>query len=111
MGAKHFTERDLRALSTGDLLNLIRQDIRELDQMISVHKHNAKGEVKQGKHKSAKAALAEVFAEEGEEEPEVLSLHAVTCCNHHMGDFPAMARVRCPFCNEWHRAGDFPRIN
>ncbi|HWI62057.1 MAG TPA: hypothetical protein VNT75_09485 [Symbiobacteriaceae bacterium] len=101
-------DRDLRHLSTDDLLKLIREDCRELDALISTRRALARGhEPKPApKHRTAKEAVDAVMR--GEEPPEVVSLHSVTCCNHHMGDFPPWARVRCPFCNEWHRAGDFP---
>jgi hypothetical protein len=109
MAARNFSERDLRGLSTDDLLSMIRQDIQELDQLISVRRHNRPAEPKAGKHKAVKAAAEAARADE-EEPPEIISLHAVTCCNHHMGDFPAIARVRCPFCSQWHKAGDFPAV-
>lgn len=101
-------DRDLRHLSTDELLALIRQDCRELDDLIAVYRRSTR-EKKPSKHRSAKEAMESVILpEEADDAPEVVPLHAVTCCDHHMGDFPAWSRVRCPFCNQWHRAGDFP---
>lgn len=99
---RHLTDRDLRALTTDDLLAVIRDDIRELDQLILARRslvREAKA-VRRTKQAEAEAAVPE---------PDALPLHAVTCCNHHMGDFPPFSRVRCPFCGDWHRAGDFPQ--
>lgn len=80
---RHQADGDLRTLSTDQLLSLIQEDIRTLDQ---VHRER----------------LLEEFA------PERIPLFAVTCCNKHLGDFPAQALVRCPYCWTWHRAGDDP---
>lgn len=104
-------DRDLRHLSTADLLNLIREDCRELDQLIAVRRRSTR-EQKPSKHRSAREAMDSVAPPaEPEEELEAVRMHAVTCCNHHMGDFPEWARVRCPFCSQWHRAGDFPHAS
>lgn len=93
-----------------DLLSLIQQDIRELDHVIRLkRKHEV--ERKPAKPKAARAALPpEPLAEEAEE-LEPLPLFRVICCDHAMGDFPATAKVRCPFCATWHKAGAFPRAN
>lgn len=95
---RHLSERDLRALSTDDLLSLIHSDIQELDRLITARKRTQAQD-----KKPVKAGAAP-----HEPEPELIALHSVTCCGHHMGDFLPVARVRCPFCNQWHRAGDFP---
>ena len=99
-------DRDLKLLSTDDLLTLIREDIRELDALILARRPAAKSqEKKPGRHRTAKEAMDEL------DEVDAVALHSVTCCNHHMGDFPPWARVRCPFCSEWHRAGDFAAVS
>lgn len=109
--SRFVADRDLRHLSTEDLIKLIREDIRELDTLIAARRPAPKSqEKKPGRHRTAKDALDALMAEP-EEEPEVVALHRVTCCNHHMGDFPPWARVRCPFCSEWHRAGDAPKAS
>lgn len=77
---RHLSERDLRALSTADLLSLIQADISELDE-------------------------DEARRERLERGP----FHVVTCCNKRLGDFPPYALVRCPFCFTWHKASDFPQ--
>lgn|GEM_PF-2466571 len=102
---RHASDRELRGISTDELVALIRSDIAELDQLIRSHR---RPDVEQKPSKRKKGA-ALVEEPEPEEVPEALAFHEVSCCNHHMGDFPAMARVRCPFCGQWHRAGDFPR--
>ncbi|HLN64839.1 MAG TPA: hypothetical protein VK464_25215 [Symbiobacteriaceae bacterium] len=94
-------DRELRHLSTAELITLIQQDIRELDSLIAVRR----------RAKRQRTAKEAVDAACPADEPEELALHSVVCCNHHMGDYPAFARVRCPFCNEWHRAGDFPEVS
>lgn len=99
--SRNLTDRDLRALSTDDLLAVIQADIRELDALIM-----ARRPPKPPK-KTAREALEAAAPDEA---PESLPLHTVTCCGSHMGDFPAYARIRCPFCGGWHRAGDFPRL-
>lgn len=109
-------DRELRFLSTDDLIALIRADIKELDGLISASRRAARGATEEkkptGRHKSVRDAMDTVLpAAPAEDAEERVELHGVTCCNHHMGDFPPWARVRCPFCNEWHRAGDFPVIN
>lgn len=78
------TERELRALTTEELLALIQADIRELDARI--------------KQRRAKPAPPP------EPEPEGPPLHRVSCCGYTMGTFLAGARVRCPFCSTWHTA-------
>ncbi|MGE5676066.1 MAG: hypothetical protein ACM3XM_19685 [Mycobacterium leprae] len=101
---KNPVERDLRHLSNADLVSLIQSDIKELDEIIRTKwKSGAKAPAKKGKAAPPELDLAEV-------EPERLPLFRVTCCNVTMGDFPAYARVRCKFCGEWHRAGDFPPV-
>lgn len=108
--ARPSQERDLRALSTADLLSLIQQDIRELDQIIHVrrrHDVEEKPRPLKGSRRSAQAIADEAAA--AAEEVEAPPLHRVACCNHTMGDFPPWAQVRCPFCSTWHKAGDFPR--
>jgi hypothetical protein len=81
---RHLSDRELRALSTADLLSLIQRDITELDTLIGRRRPPA-------------------------QEPPLGPFHAVTCCNRYMGDFPPFARVRCPFCGTWLCAGSFPR--
>ena len=107
MDDKRVPDRDLRSLSTSDLLALIEQDIRELDTLATLRRRAAR-EKKAAKYKTAKEAVDALFPDD---DPEAIALHSVVCCNHHMGDYPAFARVRCPFCNEWHRAGDFPEVS
>lgn len=102
--ARHLSDRDLRTLTTDDLLAVIRDDIRELDQLI-LSRRSVVREAKPARR--AKQAAPEAAPDE----PEALALHGVTCCNHYMGDFPPFSRVRCPFCSEWHRAGDFPQTS
>ncbi|MDF2627743.1 MAG: hypothetical protein K0R39_1574 [Symbiobacteriaceae bacterium] len=105
----HLAERELRSLNTDEFLALLREDIRELDALIAARRPAPKGQEKKGRqHRSAKEAIDEVMG--ADDEPEAVKMHSVTCCNHHMGDFPPWARVRCPFCNEWHRVGDFPVV-
>lgn len=100
---RNVADRDLKFLSTDDLLTLIREDIRELDALISARRPAPKNqEKKPARHRTAREATDEL------DEVDAVMLHSVTCCSHHMGDFPPWARVRCPFCSEWHRAGDFP---
>jgi hypothetical protein len=103
-------DRDLRTLSTDELIALIRSDIKELDGIIAAERRAARGndEKKAARHKTVREAMDAAVPEAEEEQVE---MHSVTCCNHHMGDFPPWARVRCPFCNEWHRAGDFPNAS
>ena len=101
---RHLSDRDLRALSTADLLSLIRADINELDSLIRV-RPKAKEAAKPSRQKAVPDVREAAVAEES---PETMPLHMVVCCGHHMGDFPAFARVRCPFCGAWHRAGGFP---
>lgn len=106
----HLNDHELRSLKMDDFLALLREDIRELDALIAARRPAPKAqEKKPQKHRTAKEALDEVMGA-ADEAPEVVELHSVTCCNHHMGDFPPWARVRCPFCSEWHRAGDFPAV-
>jgi len=97
------SERDLRAMSNEEFLADLRSCITELDALISA-KRRTDREKKPAKHRTAKEALDAL----PEDDLEEIALHAVTCCNHHMGDFAPWARVRCPFCSEWHKAGDFP---
>lgn len=72
---RHLTERDLRDLSTAELIDLLRDDARELDTRLS----------KQGDQHDG--------------------LIAVYCCNRFLGRFMAAARVRCPRCGTWHSPG------
>ncbi len=102
---RRLSDRDLRALSTTELLKLIEQDIQELDQLAGLRRRR-----KQDKKPSRKRP-GRGTADEPEEAPPGPALHTVTCCNYHMGDFPAFAQVRCPFCGQWHRAGDFPQVS
>lgn len=117
------TDRDLRAMSTDELLSLLAQDARDLDRTWR-ERHRAAAEVpyrppeqpaagpkksrgsraKRGETPPAAPASGELF----EPEPEHATFHTVTCCGAHMGDFPAIARVRCQFCGTWHKAGNFP---
>lgn len=108
---RQLTERELRALSTTELLELIQADIRDLDKAWRQRRRPAQAAAPpspaRGKEKDR---LADILTELAElQPPENLAVfHSVTCCGVHMGDFPPMARVRCPFCEAWHRAGDFP---
>jgi len=120
MGARpsrYLTDRDLRSLSTADLLALMEQDARDLDRAWrEQHRTKPAGpppapteppRAKSGRGKrlhTAGAPQVELF----EPEPEHAAFHSVACCDVYMGDFPAIARVRCKFCGSWHRAGDFP---
>lgn len=94
-------DRDLRTLSTEDLLSLIERDITELDQRIGMQR-----EAEQRRRAARPRTVREAMDSLAPEIP--LPFHTVTCCNHHMGDFPGAALVRCPFCGTWHRAADFP---
>lgn len=102
-------DRDLRHLSTNDLLTLIRQDIRELDTLIATYRRPPREQKPSRQHRTAREAIDSAMPDM--DEPEAMPMHAVTCCNHHMGDFPAIARVRCPFCSAWHKAGDSPKVS
>ncbi len=111
--SRHLTERELRTLSTAELLDLIQQDIRDLDRVWRQRKKAAQlanTHAKPSPPAKEKDRLAEILAELAAHQPpeELATFHRVTCCGAHMGDFPPMARVRCPFCEQWHRAGDFP---
>jgi hypothetical protein len=108
----HPNEHELRSLKMDDFLALLREDIRELDALIAARRPAAKPQSpdkRTRQHRSAKEANDEAMGA-ADEAPETVELHSVSCCNHHMGDFPPWARVRCPFCSEWHRAGDFPTV-
>jgi hypothetical protein len=107
--ARHLSDRDLRTLPTDDLLALIRRDIAELDQLILTRKAADREARKPTRRATIREAM-EALPPDEPEGPPPDPFHAVTCCNHHMGDFPPIARVRCPFCGQWHRAGDFPEI-
>jgi len=110
--SRNVADRDLRNLSTDDLLSLIRSDIKELDALIAARRPAPRSQEKRpGRRRSAKEAMDDLVGVEEDEPPEAVVLHSVSCCNHHMGDFPPWARVRCPFCSEWHRAGDFPQAS
>lgn len=82
----HRSDRDLRALDLKEFLSLVQEDIQELD---TLRRHRRQRTV--------------------QEDPDCpgLPLFPVTCCGKFLGAFPAVAQVRCPFCGEWHRAGDF----
>lgn len=119
------TDRDLRSMSTEELLSLLAQDARDLDRAWR-ERHRAVAEApyrapeqpaappkkSQGRRvkRDAPAPVqgAQVQGDLFEPEPEHATFHAVTCCDAHLGDFPAIARVRCQFCETWHKAGDFP---
>lgn len=118
---RHPTDRDLRSLSTADLLALIRADIKELERIRPTRSNQGqtekpvpkKGRARRPTEEEVRLAEEEAWRLEqattgAESEEELPVFHAVLCCEHHMGDFPAIARVRCPFCGEWHRAGAFP---
>lgn len=108
---RHLTERDLRALSTAELLDVIQQDIRDLDRTWRQRRKEAQAAASgQAVPKPGKDKLAEILAELAELQPpdDLAAFHRVTCCGTQLGDFPPMARVRCPFCEEWHSAGKFP---
>jgi hypothetical protein len=86
--ARPSSDRELRALSTKDLLNLIQHDIAELDKIDKVRRDLR--------------------------EPDPIirpALHTVSCCGVHMGDFVAIAGVRCPFCGTWYKAGNAPPVS
>jgi len=78
---QHLTERDLRALSLRDFLNLVENDIRTLDEQRRARER-----------RQAEASLPPL---------ESLPLCAVSCCGKRLGSFPRAARVRCPFCGRW----------
>lgn len=108
------TDKDLRTLSTEDLLALIDGDIRKMDQDYRTRHRNAPsytppptGTTTRGGPRKKKD-LSEILAELAPE-PEPSPFHLVTCCDNTLGHFPAPARVRCPFCETWHRAGDFEK--
>lgn len=112
--SRHLTERELRALSTSDLLDLIQQDMRDLDR--TWRKRRKEAQVAATGHpvpKPGRDKLADILAELAEMQPpdDLATFHHVICCDSHLGDFPPMARVRCPFCEAWHGAGDFPVKN
>lgn len=95
--AHSLTERDLRALSTAELLALIQKDIRDLDS------------VWRERHKDGKIRKTDPAQPPGlQDREEPVTLHRIICCSAHLGDFLPIARVRCPFCETWHRAADFP---
>jgi len=75
------SERELRALSLRDFLNLVEADIRTLDEQRRARQR-----------RQAEAALQPL---------ESLPLHAVSCCGKVLGSFPSAAHVRCPFCGRW----------
>jgi hypothetical protein len=106
------TERDLRTLSTEELLALINGDIQTMDSAYR-HRHRNAPSYTPPQPKTTtsgrsrkKKDLTEILAELAPE-PEPSPFHLVTCCDNTLGQFPAPARVRCPFCETWHRAGDF----
>lgn len=111
---RYLTERDLRSLSTTDLLDLIQQDLTDLDRVWRERRRHvpappnpfAKPE-KPGRVRRGGKAATPAAEDAGEE---LVALHRVTCCDNYLGDFVAGARVRCPFCVTWHRAGDFPEL-
>jgi len=107
------SERDLRTLSTDELLALIDGDIRSMDNAYRHRHRNAPSYVPPpagttlGRPRKKKE-LSEILAELAPE-PEPSPFHLITCCDNKLGQFPAAARVRCPFCETWHRAGDFEK--
>jgi len=107
------TDRDLRTLSTEELLALINGDIRQMDQNYR-DRHRGAPSYSPPPAPSAvrgsrrKRDLSEILAELAPE-PEPSPFHLITCCDNNLGHFPAAARVRCPFCETWHRAGDFEK--
>lgn len=101
---RNLSDRDLRTLSMDDFLSLLQDDIRELDTMIRSRR-------RPDKEAKPRRTIQEVMDELPAPDPDRVPLHAITCCGHHMGDFPAWARVRCPFCAQWHRGGDYPETS
>lgn len=106
--ARNLSERDLRSLDLKEFLTLVQEDIKELDNLRRKRPRPEKEE-RPASDKRRGRQQAEPSEPEPEDEPVMdLSLHLVSCCGKRLGGFPAMARVRCPFCERWHRAGDFP---
>lgn len=102
------SDRELRSLDLKEFLALIQEDIKELDELRRQRrKQNGEEKPATGNRKGRHKAVAM----EPEEEDEIipLSLHTVSCCGKKLGSFPAFSRVRCPFCERWHTAGDFPQ--
>jgi hypothetical protein len=95
----------MRSLDLKEFLALIQEDIKELDERRRQLRQQEKAEKSPA---GARKGRHPVDAEQEEEPVIPLSLHVVTCCGKKLGSFPGPARVRCPFCERWHRAGDFP---
>lgn len=109
---RNLSDREMRSLALKEFLTLIQEDIRELDEQRRQRRKLDRDEKpvppsgRKGRQKALEASEPE------EEEPIIpLSLHVVACCGKRLGSFASMARVRCPFCERWHRAGDFPEDN
>lgn len=111
--SRHLTDRDLRGLSTGELLDLIEQDLREMDKLVRERRRKPPPPPPPAPKPPArgrKASAGPQLFGSNPDDPEQVPLHSVRCCDNHLGDFMPGARVRCPFCEEWHRAGDFPLV-
>ncbi|MFZ5815721.1 MAG: hypothetical protein ACOY93_10525 [Bacillota bacterium] len=108
---RNLSEREMRSLDLKDFLSLIQEDIKELDELRRQRRRSDRDEkpAAAGRKGRRHTAGPEPELEPVEDEPVIpLTLHTVSCCSKRLGAFPAMARVRCPFCERWHRAGDFP---
>lgn len=102
----------MRSLDLQDFLDLIQSDIKELDELRRQRRREERGTpATPGKPKSGRKASRaedEIAAAAEEDLLPAFSLHIVECCGKRLGSFPAPARIRCPFCESWHEAGDFP---
>lgn len=107
---RNLNDRELRSLDLQAFLDLIQTDIKELDELRRQRRREERG-TPASKSKASRKAAADAEAElaAAEEEPiPAFTLHIVECCGKRLGSFPAPARVRCPFCENWHEAGEFP---
>ena len=105
---RNLSDRELRSLDLNEFLALIQEDIKELDHLRRQRRRTDTAEKPAPTRKGRRRAEA-TEPELDVDEPVVsLTLHTVSCCGKKMGSFPALARVRCPFCERWHTAGDFP---
>ncbi len=108
--SRNLSDREMRSLDLQEFLALVQEDLKELDELRRQRRRLHSTEEKPaepGRRGRRKSAETEPVPEE--DEPIIpLTLHTVVCCGKKMGSFPSLARVRCPFCERWHRAGDFP---
>jgi len=102
----------MRSLDLQEFLALVQEDLKELDELRRQRRklHPPVEEDRPAeKGRKGRRKGVDPEPEPEEEEPIIpLSLHVVVCCGKKLGSFPSLARVRCPFCERWHRAGDFP---